>query len=198
MKRSYYRRLYFFSIAVLLSTILMSPPVSYAQASNEEWNRATALFNDGQKRAGVSDFQGAIAQWEQALVIFKKYGEKQAISAVTNNLGIIYMQLGDYPKSITYYEQALAIAREIGDKKGEGADYGNLGNAYLQMGDYRKAINNYEQALSLASQVGDKSGKEIDTLGSIAMPMCVWNHEESHWLLRAGLGDGRGNRGQAQ
>jgi len=153
------KRLSCFSTAIIVLVLFMIPPVTHAQTQKQEWERAEALFNDGQKRFNVSDFRGAVRQWEEALAIFSKLGEKQAIGAVIGNLGNAYSKLGDYQKAISFYEKALAISEEIGDKQGQGQCLGNLGTAYLNMGDDRKAIGYYEQALMIAEEIGNEKGK---------------------------------------
>ncbi|HAK89204.1 MAG: hypothetical protein A2X55_05785 [Nitrospirae bacterium GWB2_47_37] len=132
---------------------------SSAETSQEEYNRAAALFNEGQKLFNVSDFRGAIQKWEAALSIYQRLSSKQGIGAAIGNLGLAYYSLGDYRKAITYYEKALAIDEEIGDKKGKGDNLSNLGNAYRNLGDYRKAISYYEKALAIDEEIGNKQGK---------------------------------------
>ncbi|MEN6319870.1 MAG: tetratricopeptide repeat protein [Syntrophaceae bacterium] len=132
---------------------------SHAETPQEELSRAVTLFEDGQKRYNVSDFRGAIRQWEDALAIVINLGEKQAIGRIVGNLGITYANLGDYRKAISYFEQALSIAEEIGNKQGKGRCLGNLGLAYYSLGDYRKAIGYLEQVLATSEEIGDKQGK---------------------------------------
>jgi CHAT domain-containing protein/Flp pilus assembly protein TadD len=141
---------------------------SYAESPQEEFNRAIAIFNEGQKLYNVSDFRGAIEKWETALATFQKLGQKKAIGAVVGNLGTAYTALGDYKKAISFHEKALALSEEIGDKKGKGADLGNLGDAYSNLGDYRKAISFHEKALAIAEEIGDKRSKG-NRLGSLGI-----------------------------
>jgi len=75
--------------------------------------------------------------------------DKRKHSAVLNNLGIAYENLGDSRKAVGYYEKSLEITKEVGDKQGEGINLGNLGDAYSNLGDPRKAIECYNQALEI-------------------------------------------------
>ncbi len=176
--------------------------LSYALSDKEEYNRAAALFNEGQKRFNYSDFRGAIENWEAALSIFEKLGEKQAIGAAIGNLGLAYTDLGDYRKAIDYYEKALAISEEIGDKKGKGNDLNNLGIAYRNLGDYRKAIALYEKALAIHEEIGDKKGKGYD-LGNLGVAYSdlgdnrkAIDYHEKALAIAEEVGDkkGKGNR----
>jgi CHAT domain-containing protein/Tfp pilus assembly protein PilF len=141
---------------------------SSAESPKEAYNTGAALFNEGQERANVSDFRGAIEKWEAALVIFQRLEEKQAIGATLGNLGIAYESLGDYRKAISYHEQALAIAEEVGDKQGKGNHLCNLGNAYRGLSNYHKAISYANEALAIAKVIGDKYGEE-NNLGNLGL-----------------------------
>jgi tetratricopeptide (TPR) repeat protein len=178
MKRFYFRKQLIFCCAIFfLITFLLFSAVSYAQSQDEEWDRASTLFNDGQKQINQSDFHGAIEKWEAALPIFQKLREKQAIGATLGNLGSAYNSLGEYQKAISYLEKALAIAEEIGNKQGKEINLSNLGNAYNYLGDYHRAISYYEQALVIAEEIGNKKGKGID-LGNLGS---VYNYLGDYW-----------------
>ena len=171
---------------------------SHAETPQEAYNRGTALFNDGQKRFNVSDFHGAVRQWEKALAIFSKFGEKQAIGAVIGNLGNVYSNLGDYHKAISFYEKALTIAEEIGDKKGKGQRLGNLGNVYSNLGDYHKAISFYERSLAIAEEIDDKKGQgqRLSNLGSAYLQLGDYHKAISFYekslVIDEEIGDKRG------
>ena len=161
------KRLSVLSVSIILLVLFVIPYVTCAQTQQEEWDRAKALYNDGLERYKHSDFRGAVKQWEEALGIAKRFGDKQAIGISIGNLALAYYSLSDYRKAISYYEKALAIDEEIGDRNGKGRHLGNLGNAYLDLGDYRKAISYYEQALAIAEEIGDRQGKGVELIVQI-------------------------------
>jgi tetratricopeptide (TPR) repeat protein len=169
MKRFYFSRQSIFCCALffLMAPLLFSA-VSYAQTPEEELNTAAQLFEEGGKRLGSSDFNGAIQSWEAALSIYRKFEHKAGIGAMLGNLGLASRSLGDFSKAIEYHQKAAAIAKEIGDKQGEGIEFGNLGLAYKGLGDYQKATVYYEKALAIAEELGDKQTKGfwLGNLGS--------------------------------
>jgi tetratricopeptide (TPR) repeat protein len=169
MKRfDFGRQLIFRSALLFLMASLLFTSVSFAQPQKEEWNRAVQLFNEGQQDFNRSDFRGTIAKWEEALSVFRKFGNKKAMTATLGNLGNAYVASENYRKAISFYEEALAIAEQIGDKEGRGGHLGNLGIAYNFSGDYRKAIFYHEQALAIAAETGSREGmaKYLGFLGS--------------------------------
>ncbi len=180
---SFFKRTSFFAVLILLFVLSLIPPVTHAQTQKEEWTRALSLFNDGHNRLNHSDFRGAIRQWEEALAIFKKLGQKQAIGTTIGNLGLAYSYLGDYRRAISYYEQALAIAKEMGNRKNEGIWVGNLGLAYGYLGDYRKAVSYYERALAIAVEIGDIKNKAawLGSLGSVYVQQGDYRKAIAHY-----------------
>jgi CHAT domain-containing protein/Tfp pilus assembly protein PilF len=174
------------SIICILMIFFVTHTYTHAQSQKEEWDKATVLFDDGQKRFNVSDFRGAVRQWEEALAIFKKRGDKKGIIITISGLGMAYSHLGDYRKAIGYHEQALSIAIEIGDKQRQGNNLGNLGVAYRNLGDYRKAIGYYEQTLTMFKKLGQKQtvGAAIGNLGNVYRDLgdyrkAIGYHEQS-------------------
>ena len=96
------KRLSVLSVSIILLVLFVIPPVTCAQSQKEEWDRAISLFNDGQKRFNISDFRGAVRQWEDALAIFRSLGEKQAVGATLGERGNAYDSRGDDRKAISY------------------------------------------------------------------------------------------------
>jgi CHAT domain-containing protein/Tfp pilus assembly protein PilF len=156
----------FFVLCVFMTCIMFHSDAR-AQSQKSEWDRAAALYGEGQKYFERSDFQGAIERWEKALSIFKKFGVKETVYSTVDFLGRAYINVGDYQKAISYFEQTLAIAEEIGDRKNKGNQLGNLGVAYSDLGEYRKAISYHEQALAIAEEIEDKQnkGNQLGNLG---------------------------------
>ncbi|MBI4689962.1 MAG: hypothetical protein HY754_06810 [Nitrospirae bacterium] len=121
--------------------LMLIAPYSHAGASQEEWDEATQLFNEGQKLYNVSDFRGAIQKWEAALSIFQKLGNKQPIGAAIGSIGKASMILGDYRKVIDYSEKAIALDKQIGVPYN--FPEGNLGDAFLALDRDKEAFEIY-------------------------------------------------------
>jgi CHAT domain-containing protein len=83
-----------------------------------------------------------------------------------NNLGGVYLRLGDYPKAIEYYQQCLVIAREI---------------------------RNYEQSLAIAREREDYQSWATDLHKLIALINPTGPNQLSLWLARQAEGVALGN-----
>ena len=75
------------------------------------------------------------------------------------NLGTVFISLGEYNKAKEYLEKALAIKTRIVDKQGEAAIYSNLGTVFVLLREYDKAKEYLEKTLVTKKGIGDKRGE---------------------------------------
>ena len=75
------------------------------------------------------------------------------------NLGTVFISLGEYDKAKEYLEKALAIKTRIVDKQGEAAIYSNLGTVFVLLREYDKAKEYLEKTLVTKKGIGDKRGE---------------------------------------
>ena len=89
---------------------------------------------------GLGDYQLSLKYFRKALELKPQFPE------ATNNMGTVYLLMGDWPKAISCFREA---AEDIKYETPQFA-YNNMGLAYFKMGDYKKAVENYETALRLS------------------------------------------------
>src|SRR4028119_2353726 len=75
---------------------------------------ADRLLGQGARQNDLSQFREALQSWEQALIIYRKIGNRQAEAGSLGNLGLVYYSLGQYQKAIEFHQQYLEISRAIG------------------------------------------------------------------------------------
>ena len=107
------------------------------QLTAEEW------FYSGYNKLQSGDYQGAIADYNQAIKI-----EPDSPYAYFLR-GLVKSNLEDNQGAITDYNQAIKIKPDYADA------YYNRGNAKSNLGDKQGAIADYNQAALLYSQRGD-------------------------------------------
>ena len=74
------------------------------------------------------------------------------------NIGTVYVYLGELEKAISYYKKALVIKEHTGDLHSTASVYGNMGIAYFRLDNLDEAEKAYQQALPLWEQLGHQEG----------------------------------------
>jgi tetratricopeptide (TPR) repeat protein len=100
---------------------------------------------------GVGRMDEGIAQLEQALVVFRKLGEKQILAATLNQLGYAYGEAGRHDESLAMYEEAAAIMRALhpDGHPTTALVVSNIAGEHRELGNYEAALQGFEEALAI-------------------------------------------------
>jgi stress response protein SCP2/Flp pilus assembly protein TadD len=104
--------------------------------------KATNFSNLGSLKVQKGDFQGAIANFTQAL------GLNPNIPQAYLGLGIATSQQGNKQQAIYNYDRALKFNPNLAEA------YFGRGQAYYELGDNQRAIGDYEQAIRVNPEYG--------------------------------------------
>lgn len=85
-----------------------------------------------------------------------------------NNVGQIYLSLGQYDQALKLYQQALNLYKENNYKLGVAVSLNNLGQVYQGKGDFNQALTLNQQALTTYREITDATGKGI-TLSNLGL-----------------------------
>ena len=148
-----------------------NPLLSAAEVTLME---AKEQLKEGIGRFKCSEFRAALALWEESLALFRTEAvrtrffqdSRQGEANALDNLGSVYVSLGEYGRAIDFLQQSLDIDRAIGNRQGEAISLGNLGNAYVALGEYGRAIDFYQQSLNIDRAIGNRQG-EVTSLGNL-------------------------------
>ena len=119
------------------------PPASFFNKIRSKLNNETSeltaeeWFNSAYEKGESGDYQGAIADYNQAINIKPDYADAYY------NRGIAKSDLGDKQGAIADYNQAIKI------KPDYAYAYNNRGSAKDDLGDYQGAIADYNQAINI-------------------------------------------------
>ncbi|MFF5232985.1 tetratricopeptide repeat protein [Dactylosporangium sp. NPDC000521] len=127
---------------------------------------AGAFFDRGGARRATGQPRLALADYEQALAMYREIADRVNEAATLNDIGAVYNNLGDRQQALTFYQQALSIQRDVGDRGNEAATLNNIGHVFDRLGDWQQALTFYQQALPMTRDVGDRAG-EAATLNNI-------------------------------
>jgi tetratricopeptide (TPR) repeat protein/transcriptional regulator with XRE-family HTH domain len=97
-----------------------------------------------------------LPQLERALAAAQRLADRQGEAFVRNQIGGVYLELGDPLRAIASFEQQLASAWAIDDWSGEGCALVNTGSAYADHPSDRRASACHRQAPTIACEVGGR------------------------------------------
>ncbi|MFQ3599423.1 MAG: tetratricopeptide repeat-containing sensor histidine kinase [Chloroherpetonaceae bacterium] len=137
---------------------LLKKVVSEATALDDRETVAEAenLYADALMRTGKNT--EAIKHFEIALSLFRTANVSFGTASVLNNLGILYVNLGEYSQALACYQQASAILESIEEEKQLAPLYNNIGQAYFLMSQFDEALEYYEKSLALCDMATMQRG----------------------------------------
>jgi CHAT domain-containing protein/Tfp pilus assembly protein PilF len=151
-----------------------SREVPKVQVRDNRQAEADRLFDEALElyRQGTeASYRAAIAQWEQALAIYRELGSDSADNTAKTLIwiGSAYEALGQPQQALEHYQQALRVRREIGDRPGVALALNNVGSAYYTLGQFQQALDHFEQALSAYRELGDRASMAptLNNIGNI-------------------------------
>ena len=111
---------------------------------------------------------------DSAIYWYKEVIALKAINPIftNNNLGLVYLKLGQTEQGAHYLKLAIEAAQESKDLAVEAIISNNLGRIYANIGDEERAKKYYLRSIELKKQIGDKRGTlfalaNLTTLGSL-------------------------------
>ncbi len=108
----------------------------------------------------------ALSCFLRALRIFQHTASPYRSANILNNIGQVYLRLGDPHRAQPYVEDSLRIAREVVDYRAQANALRTLCWLLTETGDVENALNSGLEALHFYRQVENRRG-EAETLNSL-------------------------------
>lgn len=105
----------------------------------------------------------------ESLAIFRKYNDKEAISASLNNLGAVDYDEGNYESARLYFVEGLVLARELRDKIGIAYFLDGFAALAYSFGEFSSAA----QLAGASEHLRELIGYEIDLIDSRFRETCL-------------------------
>jgi serine phosphatase RsbU (regulator of sigma subunit) len=86
---------------------------------------------------------------------------RKGLAQAYNDIGRVYMNLGDFVKSLDYFNMSLKIRNELGDEKGIANSYNNIALIYNNQGNYQKALEYHQKSFEIRQRIKDKYGMSM-------------------------------------
>lgn len=120
--------------------------------------RAKALQFLGALSTSQGDFVEAERFIEEALAVYRNWGDDWGIAVSLNALGVNERDTGDYVAAQRNFEESLAYWRKINDRAATARCLHNLGNVAKVRCDYDHAREALNEAIEIFGQIGDSRG----------------------------------------
>jgi non-specific serine/threonine protein kinase len=149
--------------------------------------RATLYYGAGIMALGQGDVPAATAYYEQALALYSELRDKQGISWVLNDLGVVASFEDNLQREAELYEESLALKRELGVKRDIAIALGNLSEVARALDDHERAAALAGESLVLAREAGDRY-QIVAALNGLGYAMHhLGDHERGADLMREAL-----------
>jgi len=130
------------------------------QMDNQE-QKASSLHFMAVAYAMLSKPEESMRNEEEALVIWRRIGQKRGLALSLNEMATVQAFLGKSKEAQANFQEALEIRREIGDKRGLGDTLIDMGNFFDDRGDHDQALKMYKEALQLERDLGNEGLQAI-------------------------------------
>ncbi|MBD2061807.1 tetratricopeptide repeat protein [Funiculus sociatus GB2-A5] len=145
--------------AVSIDQQLSIPLNNGTQTTDRE--DADALLRLGGQEEQKGNLEKAIPYWLQALELYQRIGDKEAIGLTYDFLGITYGKLGRYIEAEDALRRRLAVARDRQDFQGQIYGLNNLGTLLLQRSAVDAAIVSFSEAARIAQSIKSLPGEGL-------------------------------------
>src|ERR687885_1554449 len=105
----------------------------------EDRDQADFLLRLGGQALNNGNFEKAIANWWQALDLYQRVGDLEAVGVTYTYLGVTYAKLGRFQQAEDALRRRLGIARTRQDFLGQIYGLNNVGTVLLQSGNFKAA-----------------------------------------------------------
>ncbi|MDX3187674.1 BTAD domain-containing putative transcriptional regulator [Streptomyces sp. MN03-5084-2B] len=130
--------------------------IGAARAAGDRRAEVAVLVLRGMMAYNRSDYDAAIAGFEEALEGGVTGTDPAAEAEACHGLGRVYSQLGKPNDAMRHHERALAIARKTGDESVEAREINYIGVSLLSLGRVELAIGCHTKAAELSARTGNR------------------------------------------
>ncbi len=108
------------------------------------------------------------SNFEKALVLYQKVGDRAHEQLTMNDLAWIFLKSGDFARAWDYTEKSIELGREMGFRRGEMFSLTTFADIYTMVGDYAQARDYLDQAIYIAREIIDRWSEGV-SLSLLAM-----------------------------
>jgi len=92
--------------------------------------------------------------YEESIKLYRRLNDLKRISLVANNLGSIYLNMGNYSVAKKYFKMGLKYSKS--DKRSKALNLIGIGDVYFNLSNYSRAFYYLEKALLIGNKIKNK------------------------------------------
>ena len=152
-------------------TTLTSLGLLQTKQMNDRLGEANCLQSLGDLKMRTADLEGARADYDAALPIYRDIRERMGEANCLKSLGDLKMRTADLEGARADYDAALPIYRDIRARMGEANCLQSLGDLKRRTADLEGARADYDAALPIFRDIRDRMGEAncLQSLGDLKM-----------------------------
>lgn len=115
----------------------------------------------------LGEWQQALEAYEKALSVFEQTGNTRVEASTLDNLGELYVVLGDQVRAAECFDRALRLQREkVKDPEATASVLTHAGQLYVSQGKLSDALGAFQEALALRQTKGGRASA-LTNLGAV-------------------------------
>lgn len=143
--------------------------IELGQKNNDEKRLAVLFYNRAALYNDITNYEKAVENAQNALLLFEKVGNDLGEAAANNLLGVIFAGQDSYELALPYFQKCRALNEEIDYEQGIASSILNIGSIHYDLQNSDSALYYFEKALQV---LGDSTQTEVgvdvfDNIGKI-------------------------------
>jgi tetratricopeptide (TPR) repeat protein len=127
-----------------------------AKKARDNYLMGKVLIDIGNSFNVLNKYYEAIDRYEEAIRVLDPEKDLDQVARAMNNLGDVYLKMGEFDRAVTYFEKCLDIAKRTGYQMLEAFATSNLADSYYKKGEREKAVEFVDKALKLCKKLDNK------------------------------------------
>ncbi len=139
--------------------------------------KASVLNNLGIAHFMEGNYDRATMEFEDALSLYERHGDKVKLSHLNMNLGNVLNIKGDRKEANKFWHKAMKLNESYGDLSQKAKILNNMGISAYDEFEYDEAINYYQESKEIFEKIGDSIGVGmiLFNISETAFAMCDYS-----------------------
>lgn len=151
-----------------LSVLMLESGVVWAAPADE----GRELLDKGRQLHEQFKFQEAEHALSESLKAFERGDVKPGMAAASEQLAIVYYDLGRYPQTVKSLARALTLYKELNKRSEQAQILVRMAQAYDDWGDYSASLGSLAEAFAMGPYLGQKEkGEVLSKMGDLYFRM---------------------------